>query len=133
MAFTNISNEISTWSPNFTGEGPTTIVWGTENIYSGYIVISAREEARVEEIDLMQGAGFTAIVVLLYDGNNVEITVIDDTAVNPPAISQIVTLLSPYGNQINMLCVNNNADQERKREGHRTLSFKSYTAIAGVH
>lgn len=133
MAFTSIGNEISTWSPNFTGEGITTIVWGTENIYAGYIAVSAREETRVEEIDIMQGAGFTAIVVLLYDGNNVEITVIDDTAVNPPSIGQVVTLLSPYGAPINMLCVNNNADQERKREGHRVMSFKSYIAITGIH
>ena len=133
MPFVNLQSETTTFSPNLpTAGSPTTIVWGTDGLYSGYIVISAREETRVEEIDIMQGAGFTAIVVLLYDGNNVELTVVDDTAVNPPAIGAIVSVLSPFGAIINALVVNNGTDQERKREGHRTLSIKSYNAISGV-
>jgi hypothetical protein len=134
MAFSNAAGAVTAYNPNFIDEGsPTTIVWGTDGILSGYICISARESTRVEEIDIMQGAGFTAICILLYDGNNVEITVIDDTAIVPPAIGQVTSLLNAFGAVINMLCINNDADQERKREGHRVLSFKSFNAIAGLH
>lgn len=121
-----------TWSPNFVVEGLTTIVWGTEEIYSGYIVVSASESQRIEEIDIEQGAGFEAIVILLNKGNDVELEVIDDTAVTPPDITTIVTLVTPYGT-IPMLMVGNKASQARKREGMRTFTFKSFNAIAGLH
>ncbi len=121
-----------TWSPNFVVEGLTTIVWGTEGIYSGYIVVSASESQRIEEIDIEQGAGFEAIVILLNKGVDVELEVIDDTAVTPPDITTVVTLVTPYGT-IPMLMVGNKANQARKREGMRTFTFKSFNAIAGLH
>jgi hypothetical protein len=128
-----ISNDVTTWSPYFIGVGITTLVWGTEGIPpSGYIVVSANEENRIEEIDISQGAGFTAIVVLINDGNNVEITVIDDTAVQPPSAGQVASFSSPFGT-INMMLVGSKADQARKREGMRTFTFKSYSAISGIH
>jgi hypothetical protein len=127
-----IGSAATEWSPNFIGEGITTIVWGTEGIPpTGLIVVSANEELRVEEIDIAQGTGFTAIVVLINDGKNVEVTCIDDTNVADPAIGQVVNWSSPFGT-INMLCVGSKADQARKREGMRTFTFKSYNAISGL-
>ena len=125
-------NSSVTWSPDFIVAGITTIVWGTSGIFSSYIVISARETQRVEEIDIEQGDGFEAIVILLLKGNDVELEVIDDTAVNPPNIGNVVTLSTPYGS-IPMLMVGNSANQGRKVEGHRTFQFKSFNAIAGLH
>jgi hypothetical protein len=127
------ANDISTWSPNFEAYGITTIVWGTEGIYSGYIVTSANESQRIEEIDIEQGAGFEAIVILLNKGCDVEIEVIDDTSVTPPTIANNpITLVTPYGT-IPMLLVANKASQARKREGMRTFTFKSFNAITGLH
>lgn len=120
------------WSPNFIADGITTIVWGTEGIYASYIVTTANESERVEEIDIEQGSGFEAIVILLIKGVDLEITVIDDTAVTPPVIGAIVTFSTPFGS-VNMLMVGSKADQARKREGMRVLTFKSFNAIAGLH
>ena len=123
----------ATWSPNFIADGITTIVWGTEGIYTGYIVVSANESQRIEEIDIEQGAGFEAVVILLNKGLDVEIEVIDDTSVNPPTIANApFTLVTPYGT-VPMLLVANKATQARKREGMRTFTFKSFNAIAGLH
>lgn len=126
------ANSAITWSPNFITYGITTIVWGTEGIYNGYIVVSANESQRIEEIDIEQGAGFEAIVILLNKGLDVELEVIDDTAVTPPSILTVVNIVSPYGT-VPMLLVGNKANQARKREGMRTFTFKSFNAITGLH
>lgn len=127
------ANDATTWNPNFAAYGITSIVWGTEGIYSGYIVVSANESQRIEEIDIEQGAGFEAIVILLNKGLDVELEVIDDTAVTPPTIASApFTLVTPYGT-VPMLLVANKANQARKREGQRTFTFKSFSAIAGLH
>lgn len=126
------ANSVAIWSPDFIVAGITTIVWGTDGIIGGYIVTTARETPRVEEIDIEQGDGFEAIVILLVKGIDVEIEVIDDTAVAAPSVGQVVTLSTPFGS-IPMLTINNGANQARKREGMRTLTFKSYVAIAGLH
>lgn len=127
------ANSAVTWSPNFEAYGITTIVWGTEGIFSSYIVVSANESQRIEEIDIEQGAGFEAIVILLNKGIDVELEVIDDTAITPPTIaSNPFVLVTPYGTT-NMLLVGNKASQARKREGMRVFSFRSYNAIAGLH
>lgn len=128
-----VANSATTWSPNFQGYGITTVVWGTEGIYNPWIVVSATESQRIEEIDIEQGAGFEAIVILLNKGVDVELTVIDDTANTPPTIAGApYTLVTPYGT-IPMLFVGNKADQARKREGQRVLMFKSFNAITGLH
>ena len=126
-------NDTTTWSPNFQVYGNSYIVWGTEGIFGSYIVLSASESQRIEEIDIMQGSGFTAIVVLLMDGVNVDIEVIDDTSITPPTIAANPFLIvSPFGS-IPMLLVKNDANQAPKREGHRSFQFKSFTAISGLH
>lgn len=127
------ANSATTWTPFFQVYGITSIIWGTEGIYAGYIVTTANEESRIEEIDIEQGAGFEAIVILLNKGLNVEISVIDDTATAPPTIANNpITLVTPFGT-IPMLLVASKADQARKREGMRNFSFKSFNAITGLH
>ena len=126
-------SDITTWSPNFEAYGNTYIVWGTEGIFGSYIVTSANESQRIEEIDIEQGAGFEAIVILLNKGLDVEIEVIDDTSLTPPAIiNNPFTLVTPYGT-VPMLMVGNKASQQRKREGMRVFTFKSFNAISGLH
>ena len=129
---TTASNDVTTWNPNFAAYGVTTIVWGTEGIYGSYIVTSANESQRIEEIDIENGAGFEATVILLNKGLDVELEVIDDTAITPPTILNTVTLVTPYGT-VPMLLVGNKANQARKREGQRSFTFRSYNAITGLH
>jgi hypothetical protein len=128
----NASQVQTEWSPNFIAKGLTTIIWGTEGVYTSYIVVSASERNRVEEINIEQGSGFEAVVLLLKKGLDLELEVIDDTAVEPPTIGTIVTFSTPYGS-IPMLMVTDNASQARKREGMKTFTFKSYNAITGLH
>lgn len=124
-----LANDITTWSPNFEAYGNTYIVWGTEGIFGSYIVVSANESQRIEEIDIDNGAGFEAVVILLNKGIDVEINVVDDTSIAPPVIANNpFVLVTPYGT-VSMALVANKADQARKREGMRTFTFKSFTAI----
>ncbi len=129
-------NDVSTWNPNFEVYGNSYIVWGTEGItnnWANYIVTSASESQRIEQIQIMQGAGFTSILILLMDGVDVELEVIDDTSVTPPTIAgNPYLLVTPYGT-IPMALVENKANQAPKREGHRSFTFKSFVAIAGLH
>lgn len=127
-----IANSVTTWNPYMEAYGITSIVWGTEGIYTGYIVVSASEKSRIEEIDIEQGAGFEAIVILLNKGLDVDIEVIDDMLTTPPLVTNIVTLVTPFGT-IPMALVGSDADQARKREGHRMFKFKSFSAISGLH
>lgn len=132
MSQNTAANSAATWSPNFIVEGITTIVWGTEGAYTGYIVTTVSYAERVEEIDIEQGAGFEAIVILLVKGVDVEFNVIDDTNVSPPAVGTVVTFSTPFGSQP-YLIVGSKADQARKREGMRTFNVKNFNAISGLH
>ena len=124
---------VPTPSAYFSQQGsPSAIIWGTDGLWSSYIVVSASESLRVEEIDIEQGTGFEAVVILLNKGVDVEFEVIDDNDQTPPAIGSIVTFSTPYGS-IPMLAVQGKSNQARKREGMKTLSFKSYSAISGLH
>lgn len=120
------------WSPNFSVSGGSFIVWGTDGIISSYIVTTANESERVDEIQIENNAGFTAIFIMLLQGLDVEINVVDDTSITPPAFGTVVTLSTPFGN-VPMIRVQSKTDQARKREGMRTLSFKSFNAITGLH
>jgi len=123
------AGDIAAWSPYFESYGLTSIVWGTESILSGYIVVSANESQRIEEINIEQGAGFEAVVILLNKGLDVEIAVIDDTNVRPPSLLNTVALVTPFAPATLMALVGNKADQARKREGQRVFTFKSWNAI----
>ena len=128
--------DAGTWSPNMQVWGNSYIVWGTEGVFGNYIVLSASSSQRLEEINISQGAGFTAIVVLLMDGLDVDIQVIDDTSIIPPPtiFNNPFLLVTPYNvSAIPMLLVANAANQAPKREGHRTFKFKSFNAIVGLH
>lgn len=117
------------------GQQPTTLVWGTEGIDTGlgsggtYIVKSARYTERVEEIDIENGTGFEATVILLLKGENVEFTVVDDLAITPPTSGTVVTLDTPYATQLEFLVVETNVNAARKTEGERTITAKSFAAI----
>ena len=125
-------NSASNYSSKFTVEGNSYIVWGTDGIYPPSIVVTANEEARVDKTTIMQGTGFTAILILLLDGYDVDIELIQDTSIPGNAIGSVATLSTPYGS-IPMVCEKSKYSQSRKTEGHVTYNFASYNAIAGLH
>ena len=129
---TTAQNDVTSWSPNFAAYGNPLIVWGTEGILGSYIVTTASESQRIEEINIAQGAGFTAILILLMDGITVDIEVVDDTTITPPSFGAIATLVTPFGS-IPMALTKNDANQARKREGMRSFTWKSFVAISGLH
>jgi hypothetical protein len=126
------ANSVTEWNPNFAAYGNPLIVWGTEGIMGSYIVVTASESQRISEIDIEQGSGFTAILILLMDGITVDVEVVDDTTIAPPVFGNTVTLVTPFGT-IPMAMVKNDANQARKREGMRSFTFKSFVAISGLH
>ena len=127
-------SNFSVWAGGANGYGSAMIIWGTEGIMGSFIVLSASESQRIEEINIAQGAGFTAIVVLLMDGLDVNIEVIDDTSLyaDLPALGVAVQIITPFGSAP-MLLVKNEANQAPKREGHRSFTFKSFSGITGLH
>ena len=132
---TTAANDVTLWSPNFAAYGNPLIVWGTEGILGSYIVTTASESQRIEEINIAQGAGFTAILILLMDGITADIEVIDNTdatQVTPPMFGVIYTLVTPFGS-IPMVLTKNDANQARKREGMRSFTFKSFIGINTLH
>ena len=78
-------------STGFRSEGITTFIWGTDafaansGILQGngstYIVNSIRATERIEPFVIENGTGLTAAQILLLDGQDYEITVIEDTAI----------------------------------------------------
>lgn len=132
MSQNTTSDSATNYSSDFVYKNLSTLVWGTDGAYSSYIVTSINESERIEEIDIENGTGFEAIVILLRKGLDVEIEVIDDTAVTPPAFGAIVSLSTPFGT-VNMLRIESKSNRARKREGMRTFTFKSYNAITNLH
>ena len=126
------AGDVASWNPNFAQWGAPLLVWGTEGIAGNYIVLSASESQRIETIPIMQGAGFTAILVQLMDGLDVNIEVVDDLSVTPFTFGVAVSFVTPYGT-VAMAMTKNEANQAPKREGHRSFTFQSFVAIQGLH
>jgi hypothetical protein len=118
----------------YKGTLPTTLAWGTDGLYSGVIVTSIRPSQMIEEIKVENGAGLTSVQVLINDGVQVEITVVDDRAITWPAAGGTVTLLDPLptgGSATSTVfqVVDNSYQGARKAAGERTLLVKKYTNI----
>lgn len=131
------------WPPNtgFTQRGstPATVSWGTEGVYSGVIVKSVRAHQMIEEIKIENGTGLTAMQILLNDGVQIDITVIDDRSLTIPAAAATLTLISPLDNSPGagaqntattlLQVVDNDYNAATKQPGERVLVCKKYTLI----
>lgn len=118
----------------YKGSLPVTLAWGTDQLYSGVIVTSMRPAQMIEEIKVENGTGLTATEVLLNDGTQIEITVVDDRSVTFPSSGGTLTLLSPLpsaagATSILLQVVDNAYQATRKAPGERTLLCKKYTLI----
>ena len=135
------------WPPalptvGFKSEGLTNFVWGTDgwsaqSLGGSYIVNSIRATERVEPAIIENGSGLSAVQILLIDGLDYEITVVDSTSVTPPVSGTIATvlipnLIGPGGNSISSvavsaLVVNANVSLAKKQPGERVIAVKTYT------
>jgi len=89
----------------------------------------------VEEIKIENGTGLTSEQIMLVDGEEIEITVVDDRNIAFPQATNTITLLSPITNtgtvssNTTYQVVNNNYNAARKQEGERVILAKKYTLI----
>ncbi len=118
---------------------PSILKWGTQPYVNGTfvttcIVKSIKANPRVEEIKVENNGGFTGAEVLLYDGDDCEITVLDNTGVpnSPiaaPPIGSNVQLLLATGTNGLMMVIDNSVAGARKEPGEWTVKAKSFATI----
>tara|TARA_R110000868_G_scaffold245626_7_gene502229 strand:+ start:15298 stop:15708 length:411 start_codon:yes stop_codon:yes gene_type:complete len=92
MAYT-----VPTVSTGYASQGTTTIVWGTDGLWSTYIVSRATEKDIIENVKLTNGTGITLTRVQLKDGRQWDLTVRDDTAMTPPTAGSTITVVDAGG------------------------------------
>lgn len=119
------------------GNLPSLLAWGTDGMWTSVIVKTIRASQMIEEVKIEQGSGLTATEVLIYDGDEVEITVVDDRALTWPLAGGTVTLINPQKNGTGgtpelYQVINNNYVTARKVEGERTVLAKRYLLIVPV-
>lgn len=119
------------------GTLPSLLAWGTEGIMANVIVKNVRSTPMVTETLIEQGSGLTATEVLINDGDEVEITVVDDRAVTFPLSGATVTLINPQPNGAGgtselFQVVHNNYAVARKQDGERTLMCKKFALITPI-
>ena len=126
------SFNITTYAMGANSSLPSLIGFGTDGIYPNVIVKSARPSKMIEEVKWENGSGLTAGQVLLYDGDLMELDVIDDRAVTWPQPGTPVTLYNPQPNGTFAptelyMTVNNNYNAVQKQPGERTLRCVRYS------
>ena len=119
------------------GAEPSLLAWGTEVMWTAVIVKTVRASQMIEEVRIEQGSGLTATDVLIYDGDEMEMTVVDDRAISWPLAGGTVTLINPQptgtgGTSELFQVINNNYTTARKVEGERTVLAKKYLLITPV-
>ena len=119
------------------GTLPTLLPWGTDGLLSGIIVKTIRASQMISEVQIEQGSGLTATDVLIYDGDEVEMTCVDDRAASWPLAGGTVILNNPQPNGTSATqelyqVINNNFTTARKVEGERTMLCKKYLLILPV-
>jgi len=120
------------------------VVWGTDiyaatttpgsssNTFGGALIKSIRNGERNSEHSIENGAGITAIFILLKDGCDFEISLVDNaTLTSMPTGGDVLTFLNPLTGTATAtaLCLGIVADVERKREGGITISAKQFTLL----
>lgn len=115
-------------TPSSGYQATSTVVWGTDGVFSTYIVTSMRNAVTGEEILIQNGTGLTVIQILLNDGYQVDISVID-VGQGPPAFGSVASVSGPFYAG-NYRVVATSEDAARKREGEISFTAKKFTLIS---
>jgi hypothetical protein len=131
-------------SVGFKAEGFSTFIWGTSGfanqspIVSSYIIKSVRPTERTEQLIIENGDGLTSTQILLLDGINYEITVVDDSSVIPPISGTVGSIIVPslgmngtiQNTTFQCFVVGTSMNLARKTEGERVFEIKTYVLFA---
>lgn len=122
---------MSTYAMGINSSLPNLVGFGTDGLYPNVIVKNARPSKMIEEVKWENGSGLTAGQILLYDGDVMEMDVIDDRSVTWPSPGTTVTLYNPLPNgsaavQEVYMTLNNNYNAVQKQPGERTLRCVRY-------
>lgn len=122
-------------SPNtvFQLTGITTIKWGTDGIWSGYTVVSCTPNDEIETLYVENGTGLKSTRIILWQGRRMNITVVDDTTISPPAPGSLTALLiDPLSaSALQFRIIENSYNAARKEPGQRVLVAEYLTNIEG--
>ncbi len=111
----------------------TTVQWGTDGILSNYIVKSIRSTDTQEVIYIENGTGLRAIRIQLWQGREVEITVVGDSTFTHPSPESALTVIDPLsGTSMTFRTTANAYNASRKVEGERIISAVFDTLIEGA-
>lgn len=125
----------SAWPPVITAgtyiaSNASTLVWGTDGFWGSYIVKSIRSTDVVENIYIENGTGIRAKRIQLWQGREVDITVVDDTAMTIPKPGTSVSFKDPISKEtFAFKVINNDYNAARKQEGERVLRCECMWAI----
>jgi len=117
-------------------KGITTIRWGTSS--PNAVLQAGLNTAIVKKIVykrlggaptlIQDNNGFTAVLVGINDGDELQVTAVDDTAITWPVQYDIVSMKVPgAANAKNFIMIDDGIDLERKREGERTMTMNYFT------
>lgn len=136
VASPNIGNNAVT----FIGNIPAFVAWGTDGSYAigsnAVIVASLRAQRLTEEIRIENGSGLTSLDVLIHDGDQTELTCIDDRNLTWPEPGTTAALCRVIDNGTNLAATTNFViidsayNAARKAPGERVLLAKKFT-VAG--
>ena len=137
------------WPPNLAGGGPNTASYtvigeitttqaiGTQGLVAGWYVKSARFKPSKTDIPIDNGSALTAKVIFVNDGEEVELTVVDDRSVAAPTFGTKLVVLNPEsangvladpGAGYYVMDPDYNATE--KQPGERVLRCRKFTLFA---
>lgn len=108
--------------------------WGTSDQTTGalasYIVRSVTRRTRSETILIQDANGFTDTTVTINDGDDLEISCVDDKLVTPPAAGAVASLLVPgwaAAKNVQVTAVSQTVSQ--RAAGEITISAQWFTNV----
>lgn len=124
------------WPPTqnnaFLLEGIITIKWGTDGMYSTYIVKSLTPTDEIETMYVENGTGLKSTRIMLAQGRTFDITVVDDSSLTPPKINTVITIVDQLGlANISARVIGKNGQAARKEAADLVIRAEYLTNIEG--
>src|SRR6266705_6284554 len=113
--------------------GVTTVQWGTDALFNSWIVESLTSTDVIETIYIEQGTGLRAVRIQLFQGREIDLTIVADSRFVHPTAGTTVTVVDPLsGVTLSGKVVANSFNAARKVEGKRVIRIVIDTLIEGV-
>lgn len=116
-------------------EGISTIYWGTDGFLQDAglttaLVKSVKDVEKNEIIYITNNAGFEAVIILLKQGRDIEITVVDDSTKNWPGSGGKAMWKSPDDvAAVAIFITNKDISAAQKSAGERSFKARIFTAF----